>query len=74
LDFKGDDLIAMSIMMVGGLVCTLMGIVLILITRHKMFDRKAVESGKADYKLMYWLGIILLIAGVATQALIVLLE
>jgi hypothetical protein len=61
-------------MMFGGLVCTLVGIVLILITRHRMFDRKTVESGRTDYKFIYWLGITLLIAGVAAQAFIVMLE
>lgn len=63
----------MNILMFGGLVCSLAGIVLILITRHRMFDTKA-EGSRTDNRFTYALGIILLIAGAIVQALIVLQE
>jgi uncharacterized membrane protein len=64
----------MGIMMFGGLICSVVGIILILVTRHRMFDRETGESGKKDYKFIYRLGITLLILGLAAQALTVFLE
>ena len=64
----------MTPMMIVGLVCSLVGLGLVIGSRQAILDKRPRESGGPDYRFMFRLGLFLLIAGVFAQFFVLLSE